>query len=281
MKKYVAILAVFFLFSISCSAFAETCDLDGLTFEVPILFVSSDEIEGLNVYVQYFTQSFIACASTELDGMSLEENIEEVVSEMGSAITNLDKNCMVNDIPYILVELNIEGDDGGQGKAAIFVDDVKLYAIIYARMGEFTDYDLNNIESILESVHMEKDAVVPTNTTQTAEAQVKENWTVEDIQFTPPVGFIVTQNDSEALMFDDSATGSKRIRVTLEDGEGFTLETAAKMMEYSLGVEAVEYTVGAEIKGVPYDQCQEDKVILSHPSRRRSGGWSFLCKEFR
>ncbi|MBQ9041059.1 MAG: peptidoglycan-binding protein [Clostridia bacterium] len=249
MKKFVAILVIFFLFSIFCAAFAETCDLDGLTFEVPLLFVPSDEIEGLKVYVQYLTQSFIACASTELDGMSLEDNIEDIVSEMGSAITNIDNSCVVNGIPYILVELNIEGEDGGQGKAAIFVDDVKLYAIIYVRIGTLTDYDLTNFENLLQSVNM-NNPQNPVDSTSEQDKTERVTYTAIDIEFKSPPGFIEMSNDDDGLRLENEDHAV--ITYYPQDNEGLSTEAASKLWAYGIGVPDVQYDVESDIRGVPY-----------------------------
>lgn len=155
-KKLLFSIMALFVCSTVLTAFATTCDLDGLTFEIPDSFISFNEDEDYSAYISILKGAMIITGSLDSGGVSFDDMdysliTEEVASD--ETVFNLDTNRSVNGIRFASADLNDE-ESHIQGKMAIFLDDDKVYIIMYTKQSDIKDSDISDFESILQTVQL-------------------------------------------------------------------------------------------------------------------------------
>lgn len=152
MKKIAAFALVLIMTSLFCTASAETCALSGLTFEVPSTYISLGEQDGGMLYYNLLRGRAILAMEGDLNGVSLEDSVDELIAELGSA-SGVETDCSVNGIPYISVKIS-DTENNVNGIVAVFHDEAKAYLIMFAVEGELDASGSSAFEEILKTVQL-------------------------------------------------------------------------------------------------------------------------------
>ncbi len=156
MKKTFVILFVLFAILASCTAFAEVCDLEGLTFEIPLQFAFQNEEDGLKSFFDKESQMLIFYGSYDREGATADALLEEFTFLLGAPFYTYNLNCHEDAIPHLSIEMVYNRINHIVNfRIAIFFDDEKIYIIYFAKDDTMEDDDVETYKHVLQSVQME------------------------------------------------------------------------------------------------------------------------------